>query len=97
MSPFNREPSESYLTGFTYHNNNGHGNNTDGVDLSNPGSAPFAAYDPSGDVDDEAKTMIQTGPKEIIYLFELDSTEHTNSSFDLQDMAVVVTLNEVSK
>ena len=31
--------------------NNGHGNNIDGVDSSNPGKAPFT--DPSGDYDDE--------------------------------------------
>jgi len=39
------------------HPNNGHGNNLDGVDSSNPGNGsggPNGAIDPSGDVDDEA-------------------------------------------
>ncbi len=38
-------------------NNNGHGNNEDGVDSSNPGQGkggPNGGVDPSGDVDDEA-------------------------------------------
>lgn len=37
--------------------NNGHGNNADGVDSSNPGQGgggPNGSVDPSGDVDDEA-------------------------------------------
>ncbi len=34
-------------------NNNGHGNNVDGVDMSNPGSAPFMQYDSDPTVDDE--------------------------------------------
>lgn len=34
-------------------NNNGHGNNIDGVDSSNTGNSPNAEYDPSGSVDDE--------------------------------------------
>lgn len=34
-------------------NNNGHGNNVDGVDSSNPGNAPFEDSDPT--VDDEGK------------------------------------------
>jgi hypothetical protein len=37
--------------------NNGHGNNADGVDSSNPGQGgggPNGAVDPSGSVDDEA-------------------------------------------
>ncbi|MEK7954348.1 hypothetical protein [Luteolibacter soli] len=40
------------------HPNNGHGNNLDGVDSSNPGQGkggPNGAIDPSGGVDDEAK------------------------------------------
>ncbi len=39
------------------HPNNGHGNNLDGVDSSNPGQGsggPNGGVDPSGDVDDEA-------------------------------------------
>ncbi len=35
-------------------NNNGHGNNADGVDSSNPGNAPFMQYDTDPNVDDEA-------------------------------------------
>jgi len=34
-------------------NNNGHGNNLDGVDMSNPGNAPFMQYDSDPNVDDE--------------------------------------------
>ena len=40
------------------HPNNGHGNNLDGVDSSNPGKGsggPNGAIDPSGGVDDEAR------------------------------------------
>lgn len=40
------------------HPNNGHGNNLDGVDSSNPGNGkggPNGAVDPSGGVDDEAR------------------------------------------
>lgn len=40
------------------HPNNGHGNNLDGVDVSNPGKGeggPNGAIDPSGGVDDEAR------------------------------------------
>ncbi len=42
----------------TKHPNNGHGNNLDGVDSSNPGEGsggPNGAVDPSGGVDDEIK------------------------------------------
>ncbi len=35
--------------------NNGHGNNIDGVDSSNPGNAPFAQYDTDATIDDEKK------------------------------------------
>lgn len=34
-------------------NNNGHGNNIDGVDVSNPGKSKKHFYDPSGSIDDE--------------------------------------------
>lgn len=34
-------------------NNNGHGNNIDGVDSSNPGNAPFIPYDSDPNFDDE--------------------------------------------
>jgi len=34
-------------------NNNGHGNNVDGIDSSNPGNAPFMQYDTDPTVDDE--------------------------------------------
>ena len=39
------------LVTFRAKNNNGHGNNADGVDSSNPGNAPFTDSDPT--VDDE--------------------------------------------
>ena len=45
------------LVNFSTKNNNGHGNNLDGVDSSNPGAGsggPNGGVDPSGDVDDEA-------------------------------------------
>lgn len=35
--------------------NNGHGNNIDGVDASNPGNAPFMKYDTNAAIDDERK------------------------------------------
>lgn len=35
-------------------NNNGHGNNLDGVDMSNPGNAPFMQYDSDPNFDDES-------------------------------------------
>jgi hypothetical protein len=41
------------LATFCKKNNNGHGNNVDGVDSSNPGNAPFVDTDPT--VDDENK------------------------------------------
>jgi hypothetical protein len=41
------------LVTFRSKNNNGHGNNADGVDSSNPGNAPFEDTDPT--VDDENK------------------------------------------
>jgi hypothetical protein len=46
------------LVTFRAKNNNGHGNNLDGVDSSNPGNGkggPNGAVDPSGGVDDEGK------------------------------------------
>jgi hypothetical protein len=42
------------LVTFKSKNNNGHGNNADGVDSSNPGDAPFTDSDPT--VDDETGT-----------------------------------------
>ena len=45
-----------FLVNFSPKNNNGHGNNIDGVDSSNPGQGsggPNGGVDPSGDVDDE--------------------------------------------
>jgi hypothetical protein len=41
------------LVSFKTKSNNGHGNNIDGVDSSNPGKAPFVDSDPT--VDDEKK------------------------------------------
>lgn len=46
------------LLSFGCKNNNGHGNNEDGVDVSNPGQGgggPNGEDDPSGNVDDETK------------------------------------------
>jgi hypothetical protein len=49
--------------------NNGHGNNDDGVDISNPGDGdggPTGATDPSGETDDEGKgggSMMAQGKK----------------------------------
>lgn len=48
----------SWFTVTAGKSNNGHGNNVDGVDSSNPGQGkggPNGAEDPSGDVDDEKK------------------------------------------
>lgn len=45
-----------FLMNFSPKNNNGHGNNIDGVDSSNPGGGsggPNGAVDPSGNIDDE--------------------------------------------
>lgn len=47
-----------FLVSLATKNNNGHGNNLDGVDSSNPGGGsggPNGAVDPSGGVDDEAR------------------------------------------
>jgi len=47
-----------FLVSLSPKNNNGHGNNLDGVDSSNPGGGsggPNGAVDPSGGVDDEAR------------------------------------------
>ncbi|MDX1679660.1 MAG: hypothetical protein R3242_02915 [Akkermansiaceae bacterium] len=46
----------AFLVSLSTKNNNGHGNNLDGVDSSNPGAGsggPNGAEDPSGGVDDE--------------------------------------------
>jgi hypothetical protein len=46
----------AFTVQFITKNNNGHGNNVDGVDVSNPGSGkggPNGEIDPSGEVDDE--------------------------------------------
>jgi hypothetical protein len=46
------------VTFSTKHPNNGHGNNLDGVDSSNPGGGgggPNGRVDPSGGVDDEIR------------------------------------------
>ena len=47
-----------FLVSLSPKNNNGHGNNLDGVDVSNPGGGsggPNGEVDPSGGVDDEAR------------------------------------------
>lgn len=46
----------AFTVQFITKNNNGHGNNVDGVDVSNPGKGkggPNGEADPSGDIDDE--------------------------------------------
>ncbi len=45
--------SAIYLQRFVPKTNNGHGNNCDGVDSSNPGNAPFQSEDTNPNVDDE--------------------------------------------
>lgn len=57
-SKFDYQDMVLLVTFATKHPNNGHGNNLDGVDSSNPGKGsggPNGAVDPSGGVDDEAK------------------------------------------
>lgn len=51
-------PSATAVRNYTLFSNNGHGNNADGVDVSNPGQGgggPNGEVDPSGGVDDEIK------------------------------------------
>lgn len=62
------------------HSNNGHGNNADGVDVSNPGQGhggPNGAVDESGDVDDE----IHGGSGSAA----LDFGDYTLAAFPAQD------------
>lgn len=57
-SYFDYQDQVLLLTLSSKHPNNGHGNNLDGVDSSNPGQGsggPNGAIDPSGNVDDEAR------------------------------------------
>ena len=57
MSCFDYQDMVLLVTLSTKHRNNGHGNNLDGVDSSNPGQGqggPNGGVDPSGGVDDEA-------------------------------------------
>lgn len=44
----------------------------------------------------DAKT-IDIGPRDVIYLSELQSTDANSSNFDLQDLVIVVTFDDVSK
>ncbi len=58
QSSFDYQDMVLLVTFSTNHPNNGHGNNLDGVDSSNPGKGkggPNGAVDPSGGVDDEIK------------------------------------------
>ncbi|NNM31315.1 MAG: hypothetical protein HKO57_17515 [Akkermansiaceae bacterium] len=82
---------ESFLSSYIGKNNNGHGNNIDGVDSSNPGNAGFVDSDPT--VDDESKRL-SLGPKELIYLFELGTQNTSSAYFDMQDLVVLVTFAE---
>jgi hypothetical protein len=55
---FDLQDQALLVTFSTVHPNNGHGNNLDGVDVSNPGKGsggPNGAVDPSGGVDDEIR------------------------------------------
>ncbi len=55
---FDYQDQALLVTFSTKHPNNGHGNNLDGVDVSNPGNGhggPNGMVDPSGGIDDEAK------------------------------------------
>lgn len=52
-SGFDLQDAVLLVTFYDERNNNGHGNNVDGVDSSNPGNAPFTDSDPT--VDDEEK------------------------------------------
>ena len=87
-------------------NNNGHGNNADGVDVSNPGEGkggPNGAVDESGAVDDENKgssLLVRNGDGNWIDLLnqEFESATSGNSLYgevihpgDLIDFAVRVT------
>lgn len=96
---------ESFLTGYLTKdfNNNGHGNNIDGVDVSNDGNSTGTAgstetVEADGTIlDDEQKQSGATvGPLEFLYLFELDSTTIGESNYDLQDLAVVVSFERTS-
>lgn len=58
MSCFDYQDMALLVTFSTRHPNNGHGNNLDGVDSSNPGQGqggPNGAVDPSAGVDDEIR------------------------------------------
>jgi hypothetical protein len=54
-SPFYNLQDLVLLVTFRPKSNNGHGNNIDGIDSSNPGSAPFMQYDTNPNIDDEGK------------------------------------------
>ena len=58
MNCFDLQDQALLVTFSTRHPNNGHGNNLDGVDVSNPGNGsggPNGQVDPSGGVDDEIR------------------------------------------
>ena len=92
--------------------NNGHGNNIDGVDVSNPGKGkggPNGSVDPSGNVDDErgssngssssgSNQLVATiGPRDLIFLFELASRNPGDWWFDMQDLVVIATFEATSR
>lgn len=84
---------EPYLTAF-FNTNNGHGNNVDGVDMSNPGESTGTSGSTETDatVDDEMKMQTVLGPSELLYLFELDSRDSLSLDYTLQDLALVVSV-----
>jgi hypothetical protein len=70
--------------------NNGHGNNIDGVDVSNPGQGgggPNGADDPSGDIDDESGNGHDTTPDFEIVNDIIVTKEQVNISIELVGMA----------
>ena len=66
--------------------NNGHGNNVDGVDSSNPGKAPF--FDASGAIDDEKKVASESTD---------DQKKDETDSVDLFTESFIQTANAAKK
>jgi len=71
------------------------------VGLGNGGGLPdYAPAFRQGRIEDYLSTYVRgdltvkVGPREMLYLFELDARKPGDSAFDLQDLAVVVTFSE---
>lgn len=97
---YQQDDIESFLSGYLWKgkSNNGHGNNLDGVDVSNPGQGaggPNGEVDPSGLEDDEAKNVMKLNPRDMIYLWELASRDTGEWWYDQQDLVVVVSYSTV--